>query len=188
MSEKVFKELRTRFQIPDHISIRLPKKKEKCYIGRTADVGMYDVVIAAGLRLPLTALHRQLVDFMGLSVRQITPNAWRTVIGAEVLWGRLSGGNHQLSLDEFFYCYKPWQIVSSKGTYHFSVREKDLILVSDMLDSNKIWKSRYFFLEGSDWICHPEEWVTMPRGFDNTWALVKASGFDTNSFCFTVSF
>ena len=124
MSEKVFKELRTRFQILDHISIRLPRKKEKCYIGRTTDVDMYDAVLAARLRLPLTALHRQLVDFMGLSVSQIAPNAWRTFIGAEVLWGRLSSGNCQLSLDEFFYCYKPRQIVSSKGTYHFSVRER----------------------------------------------------------------
>ena len=100
----------------------------------------------------------------------------------------MSGGNRQLSLDEFFYYYKPRQIVSSKGTYHFSVREKVLRPISDMPDSNRCWKSRYFFLEGSDWVCRPEEWVTMPRGFDNTWALVKASGFDTDSFCFTVSF
>ena len=121
MSDRVFKELRTRFQIPDHISIRLPRKKEKCYTGRTADVGMYDAVLVTGLRLPLTALHRQLVDFMGLSVSQIALNAWRIFIGAEVLWGRLSDGNRQLSLDEFFYCYKPHHIVSSKGTYHFSV-------------------------------------------------------------------
>lgn len=85
MSEKVFKELRIHFQIPDHISIRLPRKKEKCYTGRTVDVGIYDVVLAAGLRLPLTALHYQLVDFMGLFVSQIAPNAWRTFIGAEVL-------------------------------------------------------------------------------------------------------
>ena len=188
MSEKVFKKLRTRFQIPDHISIRLPRKKEKCYTGNTVDVGMYDAVLSAWLRLPLTALQRQLFDFMGISVSQITPNAWRTFIGAEVLWGCLSGGNRQLSLDEFFYCYKPRQIVSSKGTYHFSVREKDLRLVSNMPDSNRSWKSRYFFLEESDWVCRPEEWVTMPRGFNNTWALVKASGFDIDSFCFTVSF
>ena len=179
MSEKVFKELCTHFQIPDHISIRLPIKKEKCYTERTVDVGMYDAMLSAELRLPLTALHRQLVNFMGISVSQITPNAWRTFIGADVLWGRLSGGNRQLSLDEFFYCYKPRQIVLSKGTYHFSVREKDLRLVFDMLDSNRSWKSRYFFLEGSDWVCRPEEWVTMPRGFDNTWALVKPSGFDS---------
>ena len=85
MSEKVFKELLTRFQIPDHISIRLPRKKENCYTGRIADVGMYDAVLAIGLRLPLMALHRQLVEFMGLSVNQIAPNAWRTFIGAEIL-------------------------------------------------------------------------------------------------------
>ena len=146
---------------------------------------MYDVVLAAGLRLPLTALYCQLVNFMGISISQITPNAWRTFIGAEVLWCRLSGGNRQLSLDEFFYYYKPRQIVSSKGTYHFSAREKDLRLVSDMSDSNRSWKSRYIFIEGSDGVCHSEEWVTMPCGFDNTWALVKALGFNTDSFCFT---
>ena len=148
MSDRVFKELHTRYQIPDHISICLPRKKEKCYTGMTVDVGMYEAMLAAKLRLPLMALYHQLDDFMGLSVSQITPNAWRTFIRTEVLWGRLSGGNCQLSLDEFFYCYKPYHIVSSKGTYHFSVREKDLRLMSNMPDSNRSWKSRYFFLRG----------------------------------------
>ena len=68
---------------------------------------MYDAMFAVGLRLPLTALHRQLADFLGLSVSQIAPNAWRIFISAEILWGRLSEGNRQLSLDEFFYCYRP---------------------------------------------------------------------------------
>ena len=120
MSNKVFGELRTRYQIPDHIPIRLPEENETCYSGRTVDVGMYDAMFAADLRLPLTALHRQLADFLGLSVTQIAPNAWRTFIGAEILWGRLSGGNRQLTLDEFFYCYRPHHIASSKGTYHFN--------------------------------------------------------------------
>ena len=68
MSDRFFNELRTRFQIPDHIPIRLTRKNEKCYIGRIADVGMYGAMFTAGLRLPLTALHRQLADFLGLSV------------------------------------------------------------------------------------------------------------------------
>ena len=107
MSNKIFGELCTRYQIPNHIPIRLSKENETCYSGRTADVGMYDAMFAAGLRLPLTALHRQLADFLGLSVTQIAPNAWITFIGAEILWGRLSGGSRQLSLDKFFYCYRP---------------------------------------------------------------------------------
>ena len=78
MSDKVFRELRICYQIPDHIPIRLPRENERCYSGRTADVGMYDAMFAVGLRLPLTALHRQLADFLGLSVIQIAPNAWRT--------------------------------------------------------------------------------------------------------------
>ena len=68
MSDRVFNKLRTRFQILDHIPIRLPRKNEKCYTGRIADVGMYGAMFAVGLRLPLTALHRQLADFLGLSV------------------------------------------------------------------------------------------------------------------------
>ena len=68
-----------------NIPIYLPKENEKCYTGRTADMGMYDAMFAAGLKLPLMALHRQLVDYLGLSVSQIAPNAWRTFIGAEIL-------------------------------------------------------------------------------------------------------
>ena len=137
MSDKIFSELRVRYQIPEHIPIRLPYENEKCYTGKTADVGMYDTMFAARLRLPLTALHRQLVDYLGLSVSQIAPNAWMTFIGVEILWGSLSGGNRQLTLDEFFYCYRPHHISSSKGTYHFALREKDLKLVFDMPDSNR---------------------------------------------------
>ena len=124
MSNKIFSESRVRYQILEHIPIHLPYENEKCYTGRTADVNMYDAMFVAGLRLLLTALHCQLVDYLGLSVNQIAPNAWRTYIGAEILWGSLSGGNLQLTLDKFFYYYRPYHISSSKGTYHFVVREK----------------------------------------------------------------
>ena len=182
MSDRVLKDLRARYQIPDHILIRFPKKSEKCYLGKTTDVGMYDAMFAVGLRLPLMALHCQLADFLGLSVSQIAPNAWRIFIGAEILWGRLSGGNHQLSLDEFFYCYRSQHIVSSKGIYHFVARNKDLRLVSDMPVSNRNWKSKYFFVLGMNWVCHPEERVTMPHGFDYTWVIVKDSSLTSLAF------
>ena len=58
MSRRIFKELRPHYQIPDHIPIRLPRENERCYSGRTVDVGMYDAMFAAGLKLPLTTLHR----------------------------------------------------------------------------------------------------------------------------------
>ena len=102
MTANIFKNLRDCYQIPNHIPIHLSGKFEKCYSGKTVDVGMYDAMFAAGLRLPLMALRSQLANFLGLSINQIAPNAWRIFIGVEILWGRLSGGNRQLSLDEFF--------------------------------------------------------------------------------------
>ena len=70
------------------------------------DIGMYDAMFAVGLRLPLTELHRQLANYMGLFVNQIAPNTWKIFIEVEVIWGRLSDGNCRLTLNEFFYCYR----------------------------------------------------------------------------------
>jgi len=85
MTTKIFNNLRDHYQIPDNIPIRLPRKFEKCYSRKTTDIGMYDAMFAAGLRLPLTALHRQLAICLGLSLNQIASNAWRIFIGAEIL-------------------------------------------------------------------------------------------------------
>ena len=137
---------------------------------------MYYVIFTTRLRLPLTKLYCQLANYLGLSINQIAPNAWRIFIGAEVIWGQLSGENHQLTLDEFFYCYKPKQISSSKGIYHFLARKSSLRLMSDMPNSNINWKNRYFFVQGTEWVCKPDEWASIPNGFDNTWGIVKESG------------
>ena len=70
-------------------------------------MGMYDAMFTTRLRLPLMELQHQFADYLGLSISPIAPNTWRIFIGAEVIWGQQSGGNHRLTLDEFFYCYKP---------------------------------------------------------------------------------
>ena len=75
MTAKIFKDLRDRYQFPNHIPIRLPGKFEKCYSRKTADFGIYDAILAARLRLPLTTLPRQLANFLSLSVSQIAPNS-----------------------------------------------------------------------------------------------------------------
>lgn len=106
MSSKVFKTLHARYQIPAHILMCLPRKFVKCS-GKTADIGMYDTMFTVGLRLLVTELHYQLPNYLGLSVSQIAPNMWRIIIGAEAIWGKLSGGNHRLSLGNYFYYYRP---------------------------------------------------------------------------------
>ena len=103
------------------------------------------------------------------------------------MWGRLSGENRQFSLDKFFYCYRPQHIVPSQGIYHFAARKKGLRLMSDMPNSNRNWKGRYFFVQGTDYVCRLEEWATMPHGFDNTWGIVKDSSLTPSIFALTFS-
>ena len=57
-----------------------------------------------------------------------------------------------------------------------------LRLVSDMPNSNRNWKGRYFFVQGTHWVCRQEEWVMMPHGFDNTWGILKDSGLASSAF------
>ena len=85
MSDKVFKALRGCYQIPNNIPIHLPGKFERCFSRKTTDDSMYDAMFATGLRLPLTALHHQLANFLGLFISQIAPNAWRIFIRAKIL-------------------------------------------------------------------------------------------------------
>lgn len=154
----------------------LQEKNEKCYSRRTANVDFYEALSIVGLRLPLTKLYRQLDDYLDVYVYQIAPNAWWIFLGAEVLWYQMNGGCCRLTLNKFFYYYKPQQIVVSKGFFNFVCRKPSLRLVSNMLDSNCDWKGRYFFIQGSNWGCRPDEWDSMPDGVDNTWGVLDKSG------------
>ena len=85
MSDEVFGRLRHYFQIPNNVPIRKGDLGEMCYDGKSSDVGFYKAMFIAGLHLPLSILYRRLASYLGVSVSQIAPNAWRIFIGAEVL-------------------------------------------------------------------------------------------------------
>ena len=72
-------------KVLENIPIHLPRKFKRCYSGKTAYVGMYDAMFAAGWGRPLTKLNRPLANYLGLSVSQIASNAWRIFIEAEVI-------------------------------------------------------------------------------------------------------
>lgn len=141
-----FETIQERYHIPVDVPIYLPFKFEKCYYRDVEDVGVYKQMFKAGLRLPLSALHHRLLQYLGLAVTQISPNAWRIFLGAKVLYGVLTNGECQLIIEEFFHCYRPFEIVKSRGIYSFLPRKSSLRLVYETPDSNKYWKNRYFFI------------------------------------------
>lgn len=81
MINEVFRMLCPCFQIVDYILIRKAYKGEKCYRRDTKDTSFFEAAFIAGLRLPLSEIHRRLANHFGISVCQIAPNAWRIFIG-----------------------------------------------------------------------------------------------------------
>ena len=63
VKEPHFKTLKANYQIPDYIPIRLPYKSEKCYYEGVDGVGVYEQVLKAGLRFPLSSLHHELLKY-----------------------------------------------------------------------------------------------------------------------------
>ena len=80
----------------------------------------------------------------------------------EILYGAMTNGSKRLTVCEFLHCYRPDEIDRSKGTYSFASRSPLLKVIFETPDSNRDWKSRYFFLKGDGWMGRPEETKYMP--------------------------
>ena len=173
IKENHFKTFRDNYQIPDSIPIRLPYKSKKCYYDGVKGVGVYEQMLKARLRFPLSFLHRELLKYLGLSVNQVSLNAWRVFIAMEVLYGAMTDGAKRLMVREFLHCYHPDEIDRSRGMYSFVHRSPLLKVIYDTPDSNRDWKSRYFFLEGDGWMCRLGDTEHMP--VDTTWGILHPS-------------
>ena len=92
----------------------------------------------------------------------------------EVLYGAMSNSARMLTVWEFLHCYRLDEIDKSRRMYSFVPRSSVLKVIYETLDSNRDWKSRYFFLEGDCWMCHLKETDFMP--VDKTWGILDPFG------------
>ena len=91
-------------------------------------------------------------------------------------------------MEEFFHCYCPAEVTQSKGMYNFMPKGPLLRLICENPDSNRDWKSHYFFFEGDKWMCHPRdtEFVLVEK----TWGIMPLSGMHPSAnicLCFNYS-
>ena len=62
-------------------------------------------------------------------------------------------GDCPLTVDEFFYYYKPSEIKQSFGFYQFTAIGKDCRLIKSLVTSDRNWKTKFFFIS-SFWVGH----------------------------------
>ena len=110
INENHIKTLRDNFQIPNDIPIHLSYKSKRCYYDGVEGVGVYEQMLKAGLRFPLSSFHHELLKYLGLSVNQVSPNALKVFIAMEVLYSAMIDGARRLTVREFLHCYRPNEI------------------------------------------------------------------------------
>ena len=91
----------------------------------------------------------------------------------EILYGAMTDGARSLTVREFLHCYRPDEIDKSRGAYSFIPRSPLLKVIYETPDSNKDWKSRYFFLECDSWMCCLRD--TEHMHVNTTWAILHLS-------------
>ena len=85
----------------------------------------------------------------------------------EILYGAITDGARRLMVREFLHCYRLNEIDRSRGMYSFASRSPLLKVIFETPDSNRDWKSHYFFLEGDGWMGRSGETEYTP--VDTTW-------------------
>ena len=98
---------------------------------------MYEQMLKAGLRFPLSSLHRELLKYLGLSINQVSPNAWRVFIAMEVLYGVMTDSARRLTVREFLHYYRLDEIDKSWGIYSFASRSSLLKVIFETPNSNR---------------------------------------------------
>ena len=91
----------------------------------------------------------------------------------EVLYGAITDDARRVTVREFLHCYRLDEIDKLRGMYSFVPRSPLLKVIYETPDSNRDWKSHYFFLEGDDWMCCLEDTEHMP--VDTTWGILHLS-------------
>ena len=149
LNEETLSRFRDRFQFLEETRIRLPCSGKKSCAFAHGEVCFYEATFLCGLRFPVHPFIMELLHYLNIAPRQLTPNIWRIDISCMEIWTIVTDGDI-IRLDVFVHMYR---LKESKefGYYELVPWDRRSRLIVNLHSSFHYWKSRYFFMPGDDW-------------------------------------
>jgi hypothetical protein len=132
--------LRNNYDIPSTVLLHFqnPVTREI----RGGDLVIYEKMLLAGLRFPFPDIVRELVLFLGVSLSQLTLNAWRYLLASFILWRTVLGA--RMTIPEFFNIYQA--AYKRKGVVEFTVRNNPIFIYRIFFGSREIGSRQHPYL------------------------------------------
>ena len=144
LKESHLKGYRKRFQFPKGTSIRLPCLGEKACNFAHEEVCFYEANFLCGLRFPIHPFIMQVLDEFQITLGQLVPNAWRTIISCMSIWLYACDGE-MITLNEFLYLYH-LKASTHYGYFKLLSWDRKSRVLRGFPYSFRDWKSQYFFV------------------------------------------
>ncbi|XP_060971672.1 uncharacterized protein LOC133037917 isoform X2 [Cannabis sativa] len=158
--------MRHQYEIHSSIQMRLPTIAERPDWDSGDWVCMYEFPFRIGFRFPFPPFVQEVLDYYEVAPSQLMPNAWRLLLGIEVIV-RVKG--KRVDLVDFQSSYYLKQHDTDKGRFLFTLRANKKAWVMELVPSNKRgWRKKYCFVKGdlfgtSDYEV-PTSWRTLSKG------------------------
>jgi hypothetical protein len=86
------------------------------------EVCVYEDMFEAGFRFSFSRVVKEMLHYLRIAPHQLAPNAWRTFFACVILWPKVLGEGHNLSVREFLKIYKLTRNPNSKFIFNFQGR------------------------------------------------------------------
>ena len=116
-------------------------------------VCFFEVAFENGLRFPLHPFMKGVLQHFNVCPSQLAPNGWGILVGLLAFFRDKGLGVPDVAL--LLYLFSPKE--TAEGFLYFSRSPGASLVISDLPSSHRLWKGRYFFVNGRNWEYDPSD-------------------------------
>ena len=140
-----------RYRPPFGVRVWSPEFLTSYVVSVPKMVCLFEVAFDNGLRFPLHPFIKGILKHFNVCPSQLSSNGWGILVGLLVFFRERGLGVPSVAFLLYLFSLKE----TAEGFLYFSRRSSAPLVISDLPSSHRLWKGRYFFVNGRNWKYDP---------------------------------